>query len=249
MPEWLHDAVIYQVFVDRFATAVGEPFDTPATPGGFYGGTLRGVIERLGYIAALGATCIWLSPVFPSPSHHGDDATDYRSVEPRLGSADDLRALTSAAHARGIRVILDYVVNHVSWDHPAFRAALVDQGSPEASWFTFTRWPEQYLTFFGVQDHPQINSDDPGARAYMIESAIYWLDCGLDGFRCDYANGPSHAFWSVFRAATRAAKPDSITLGRSWRRPSVAANLPGPHGWLPGLRAAPGLAPIFRVRL
>lgn len=227
VPEWLRDAVIYQVFVDRFATTGGRPFDAPATPGGFYGGTLRGAIERLDYIAALGATCIWLSPIFPSPSHHGYDATDYRSVEPRLGSEADLRELTEAAHARGMRVILDYVVNHVSWDLPAFRAALADQHSPEAGWFSFIRWPDQYLTFFGVQDHPQINSDNPGARDYMIESAHYWLDRGLDGFRCDYANGPSHAFWSAFRAATRAAKPNSIALGEVVETPALQRTYAG----------------------
>ena len=136
VPAWLRDAVIYHVFIDRFATADGRAFDAPATPGGFYGGTLRGVIERLAYIANLGATCIWLSPLFPSPSHHGYDATNYRSVEPRLGTEDDLRELITAAHERGIRVILDYAVNHVSWDHPAFRAALADQRSPESTWFT-----------------------------------------------------------------------------------------------------------------
>jgi cyclomaltodextrinase len=213
VPEWLRDAVIYQVFVDRFATTGGRPFDEPATPGGFFGGTLRGVIERLDHIVDLGATCLWLSPVFPSPSHHGYDATDYRAIEPRLGTEADLVELTELAHARGLRVILDYVVNHVSSGHAAFQTAVRDETSPEARWFTFTRWPDEYLTFFGVQDHPQIDSDDPGARAYMIESARHWLGLGIDGFRCDYAQGPSHAFWSAFRAATRTIAPDSITLG------------------------------------
>ncbi len=174
---------------------------------------MRGVIERLDYIAALGATCIWLSPVFPSPSHHGYDATDYRSVEPRLGSADDLRALIAAAHARCLRVLLDYVVNHISSEHPAFQRALADQHAPETTWFSFTRWPDQYLSFFGVPDLPQIDSDSPPAREFMIEHARYWLEQGIDGFRLDYANGPSHAFWSMFRAATRTARPDSVTLG------------------------------------
>jgi glycosidase len=213
VPGWLRDAVIYHIFVDRFEPGGGKPFATPPTPSGFYGGTLRGVIERLDYIAALGATCIWLSPVFPSPSHHGYDATDYRSIEPRLGSTDDLRELIAQAHARGIRILLDYVVNHVSSAHPAFRRALTDPASPEAGWFTFLRWPDQYLSFFGVADHPQIDSDAPGARAYMIDHACYWLEQGVDGFRLDYANGPSHAFWSMFRAATRATRPDSVTLG------------------------------------
>ena len=84
VPAWLRDAVIYHVFIDRFATSGGVVFATPPTPSGFFGGTLRGVIARLDYIAALGADCIWLSPLFPSPTHHGYDATDYRGVEPRL---------------------------------------------------------------------------------------------------------------------------------------------------------------------
>jgi cyclomaltodextrinase / maltogenic alpha-amylase / neopullulanase len=227
VPDWLRDAVIYQVFVDRFATAGNRPFARPATPGGFYGGTLRGVTEHLDHIEKLGATCIWLSPLFPSPSHHGYDATDYRSVEPRLGTDEDLRELLSAAHERGMRVILDLAVNHVSSGHPAFRRAIADRESPEAHWFTFTRWPDQYLSFFGVLDHPQIDSDDPGASEYMIESARQWLDLGVDGFRCDYANGPSHAFWSEFRAATRLARADSVTLGEVVETPTLQRTYAG----------------------
>jgi glycosidase len=221
VPAWLRDAVIYQVFVDRFAPPDGRPFATPATPSGFYGGSIRGVLQRLDHIAQLGADCIWLSPIFPSPSHHGYDATDLRSVEPRLGTEDDLRALIAAAHDRGIRVILDFAVNHVSSAHLAFQAALADRSAPTADWFTFTNWPDEYLTFFGVRDHPQIDSDDPGARAHMIDAARHWLDLGVDGFRCDYANGPSHAFWSEFRAAIRETAPEGAMLGEVVETPAV----------------------------
>jgi glycosidase len=78
-----------------------------------------------------------------------------------------------------------------------------------------------------VQDHPQIDSDDPGARAYMIESARYWLALGVDGFRCDYANGPSHAFWSAFRAATRAVAPESVSLGEVVETPALQRTYAG----------------------
>jgi cyclomaltodextrinase / maltogenic alpha-amylase / neopullulanase len=227
VPEWLKDAVIYEVFVDRFATTGGQPFATPDSLGGFFGGTLRGVLERLDHIVDLGATCLWLSPVFPSPSHHGYDPSDYRSVEPRLGSAEDLRALVDAAHVRGLRVILDLVANHMSSEHPAFRAATSDPDAPERRWFTFTRWPDAYLTFFGVQDHPQIDADDPGARRYLIDSAVGWLETGIDGFRCDYAQGPSHAFWSEFRAATRSVAPDSVTLGEVVETPALQRTYAG----------------------
>lgn len=227
VPEWLREAVIYQVFVDRFATAEGAPFARPETPDGFYGGTLRGVTEHLGYLEDLGVTCVWLSPIFPSPSHHGYDATDYRSVETRLGTEADLRGLVDDAHQRGMRVILDFVVNHVSSAHPAFQAAIRDRAAPEASWFTFTDWPAEYLSFFGVRDHPQIDSDDPGAQAEMIEAARHWLALGVDGFRCDYAQGPSHAFWSAFRAATRAAAPESVTIGEIVETPALQRTYAG----------------------
>lgn len=227
VPAWLRDAVIYQVFLDRFATTGGRPFATPANRAGFYGGSIRGLLERLDHVVELGATCLWLSPLFPSPSHHGYDASDYGSVEPRLGTQAGLRELVEAAHARGLRVILDFVANHVSSEHPAFRAAIADRDVPEARWFTFTRWPDQYLSFFGVPDHPQLDADDPGARDYLIESARHWLDLGVDGFRCDYAQGPSHAFWSRFRAATRVVAPESVTLGEVVETPAVQRTFAG----------------------
>ena len=221
VPDWLRDAIIYEVFVDRFAADGGRPFAEPTTPDGFCGGTLRGVLERLDHIVELGVTCIWLTPVSPSPSHHGYDTTDHAAVEPRLGTDDDVRRLIGAAHARGLRVLLDYAVNHVSSEHPAFRRALADRDGPDARWFTFTRWPDQYLSFFGVQDHPQVDADDPGAQAYLVDSARHWLEMGVDGFRCDYAQGPSHAFWSVFRAATRENHPDSATIGEVVETPAL----------------------------
>lgn len=212
VPAWARDAVIYHVFVDRFAPGAGRDWQQPAALDGFFGGTLRGLIERLPYLVELGVTCLWLSPVFPSPSHHGYDATDYRTVEPRLGSEDDLRELFATAQSHGLRVLLDFVANHLSDQHPAFRRARHDMTSPERSWFTF--FPDgSYRSFFGVGTMPQIDTDEPAARAYLLEAARFWLEAGADGFRLDYANGPSHAFWAAFRQATRAAKPDSFTVG------------------------------------
>jgi cyclomaltodextrinase / maltogenic alpha-amylase / neopullulanase len=205
-PDWLCDSLIYHVFVDRFA---------PPSPMGFYGGTLAGVAEQLDYIAALGAGAIWLSPIFPSPSHHGYDATDYYGVEPRLGTAADLRALLDGAHARGMRVLFDYTANHFSSSHPIFQDVLQNPDSPRRDWFTFTSYPDTYVSFFGVRDLPQLNSDNPAAREFMIAPALHWLREGVDGFRLDYTIGPSHAFWTEFRAATRAVRRDSVTLGEA----------------------------------
>lgn len=213
VPDWIRDAVIYHIFVDRFFPGTGNTWHDVESLGDIWGGTLRGVIEKLPYLQSLGVNCLWLSPVFPSPTHHGYDATDYCSVEPRLGTNEDLRALFDAAHAHGMRVLLDFVANHLSNEHPAFVRAISDPSAPERSWFTFERWPDEYRSFFGVKSMPQINNESAAARNYIIGAARYWLEQGADGFRLDYANGPSHGFWTHFRAATRALNPDSFTVG------------------------------------
>lgn len=212
VPAWTRDAVIYHVFVDRFEPGEGRAWNDAGPLNGIWGGTLRGVIERLPYLQALGVTCLWLSPVFPSPSHHGYDATDYHRAEPRLGTDADLDALFAAAHAGGMRVLLDFVANHLSDEHPAFQRALVDPAAPERAWFTFL--PDGgHRSFFGVRSMPQIRTDSLDARAYLVDAARTWLRRGADGFRLDYAHGPSHGFWAQFRAETRAEKPDSLTVG------------------------------------
>lgn len=213
LPAWVRDAVIYHLFVDRFAPGPGRDWQRPDDLAGIWGGTLRGVIEELPYLASLGITCLWLSPVFPSPSHHGYDATDYLHVEPRLGSDNDLVELFAAAHDLGLRVLLDFVANHVSSDHPAFRRAIASPTAPEREWFTFREWPTDYRSFFGVPTLPQINLDHPAARGYVLNAASHWLKKGADGFRLDYANGPSHDFWAAFRAETRQANLTSFTVG------------------------------------
>lgn len=213
LPGWSSEAVIYHIFVDRFWPGNDRDWNDANDLNGFWGGTIRGVIDKLPYLEALGITCLWLSPVFASPSHHGYDATDYFTVEPRLGTEADLVALIEAAHDRGLRVLLDFVANHVSNDHPLFQRAITDPASDEREWFTFKQWPEDYRSFFGVKSLPQINTNEPAAREHLFAAATYWLDRGADGFRLDYANGPTHAFWSEFRARTRAVHPNSLTIG------------------------------------
>jgi glycosidase len=213
-PEWARDAVIYHIFVDRFHPGSGKPFADPRDLRGFYGGTIRGVTGQMDYIASLGATAIWLSPIFASPSHHGYDATDLYHIAPRLGTEADFRALVAAAHERGIRVILDFVPNHVSNTHPYFVSAQTDPNSPYRDWFTFFHWPNEYESFFGVKSLPQWNNDHAPARAYMLDVARHWIQkFGVDGYRLDYANGPSHDFWTDFRLAVKAANPDAFIFG------------------------------------
>lgn len=212
VPAWVRDAVIYHVFIDRFSPDPGADWLRPDSLDGIWGGTIRGITARLPYLLELGVTCLWLSPIFPSPTHHGYDATDYTTIEPRLGTMADLDALIAAAHESGIRVILDFVANHVSNESRVFREAQASPDSSTRDWFTFDG-DGRHRSFFGVESMPQLDTDAPGARAFLIDAATFWLRRGVDGFRLDYANGPSHAFWSAFRAATRDLNPESITIG------------------------------------
>ena len=146
-PEWVRDAVFYQVFPDRFARSgrvdhAGplEPWDTPPTHHGFKGGDLYGVAERLDYLADLGVTAIYLNPVFSSASNHRYHTYDYLAVDPLLGGDDALRELLDKAHARGIRVILDGVFNHASRGFWPFNHVLeCGIGSPYVDWFHIDR--------------------------------------------------------------------------------------------------------------
>jgi len=216
LPAWANDAVIYQIFLDRFHPDTPDGcFPTTTKPHNRHGGTLEGVRQALPYLQDLGVTCLWLSPIAPSETYYRYDATDYYNVDPDLGGNDALHALTREAHECGMRVMLDVVPSHCSWSHPAFVAARRDPSAPTASWFTFEEWPDRYRTFLRmVPSLPSFNTDDPGARAYIIASAVQWLrEYGVDAFRLDHAIGPSMDFWVAFRTATRTATPDVFTVG------------------------------------
>lgn len=213
-PEWVHDAIIYHIFMDRFYPGNQEVWKPASGPADFYGGTIRGVIEKLNYLSDLGINCLWLSPCFPSPSHHGYDATDLFGIEPRLGTLDDFEELISVAHRRGIRVLLDFIVNHISDQHPIFLEAAKNRSSKYHSWFTWKEWPEEYESFFGVRELPEINIANPDAREYMIDAALFWVNkYHVDGFRLDYAHGLPLDFWVDFRQATKAANPNIWLFG------------------------------------
>ncbi|MBL7183687.1 MAG: alpha-amylase [Anaerolineae bacterium] len=221
-PAWAREAVIYHIFVDRFYPGTGRDWQQTSDLRGFCGGTLWGIAEKLDYIADLGATCLWLSPILPSPSHHGYDATDLYHVEPRLGGDEALRALVAQAHDRGIRVLLDLVCNHVSDQHPIFQDARSNPASPYRDWFTFDDSGIGYRTFFGVPSMPQVNVANPAARDWLIDIARFWLrEFDVDGYRLDHANGPGPDFWSDFWAACKAEKPDCFCFGEVVDAPDV----------------------------
>lgn len=222
LPSWVRGAVIYQIFLDRFRSdAADGNFPAESEPRELHGGTLNGVRAALPYLTKLGVTCLWLSPLHMAETYHRYDALDYFSVDPRLGSNDDLRALTDEAHARGMRVLLDFVPAHVSWHHPAFLAAQADQQAPSRDWFYFEQWPDRYGNFLDeVPGLPSLRSESEGARQHIIASAVQWLrEYGVDGFRLDHAIGLGMDFWGEFRQATRAVQPEVFTVGEATDTP------------------------------
>ncbi len=238
LPTWARDAVIYHIFLDRFYPGDGVPWEKPTNLSGFFGGTLRGAIQKLDYIRSLGCNAIWLSPVFASPTHHGYDATDYYTVEPRFGTNADLKELIEKAHQRDIRVILDFVANHWSNQHPTFQAAQRDANSEYRAWYTWQRWPDEYTSFFGVKGMPQLNLKYKLASDYLLACVQYWLENGVDGYRLDYAPGPPHTFWADFRQACKAVNPDAFLFGEVVRHSEgIAAYMPHFDGCLDFLLA------------
>ncbi|MFZ2359779.1 MAG: alpha-amylase family glycosyl hydrolase [Anaerolineae bacterium] len=218
-PAWAHEAVVYQVLVDRFAPAPDRWLE-PAEMETFIGGNLRGVIDNLDYIAGLNVDALWLTPIFRIGSYHGYDTIDYLEIEPRFGTKADLAELVQKAHARGLRVILDFVANHSSDQFPLFQQALADPASPAQQLYDFSpAYQHGYRCFFTAANMPQFNHDHPEARRYLLDAARYWLrEFGVDGYRLDYAAGPSHDFWSAFGAACKETNPDcwifgEVTLG------------------------------------
>lgn len=220
-PEWAWDSIVYHIMVDRFARPRGQPWNPVTSLESLYGGNLTGILDRLDYLQDLGVNVLYLSPIFPGDSHHRYNATDYFGIDPVVGSKDDFRRLLDAAHRRGMRLVLDFVPNHWSDHHPTFVDAVSNPQSPYRDWYIFSRYPDEYECFFKIASMPRVNLRHPAARKYMIDSAVYWLKFGVDGYRIDHAVGPSADFWADFRLATRQVRPDSWLFGEAVGSPKV----------------------------
>jgi cyclomaltodextrinase / maltogenic alpha-amylase / neopullulanase len=221
-PDWARKSVIYQVFVDRFAPGAGRDWAQTANLRAPMGGTLWGVRDHLDHISELGADCLWLSPVFTSNTHHGYDALDLMRVEPRFGGEEALSAVVEEAHSRGIRVVLDIALNHISHQHPIFLSAASGADSPHRDWFTFDDSPIGYRTFAEARSMPQMNVANVEARRWLIDIGRYWLrEFDVDGYRLDYANGPGPDFWSEFTTAVKAVRPDCFCFGEIIETPDI----------------------------
>ncbi len=231
-PGWVSGAVFYQIFPDRFCN--GDPANDPPgtgpwgerpTPTSTAGGDLVGIRKRLDYLADLGVSCIYTTPLFRSPSNHKYDTADYYQVDPAFGTNADLADLVAEAHRRGIRFLLDAVFNHSGADWPPFRDVVArGADSPYRDWFYDLRgFPVDpaacnYETFArGVATMPKLDTGHPELAAYLLDVAEHWLRAAdVDGWRLDVANEVDHRFWRAFRDRVKRVKPDAFILGEVW---------------------------------
>jgi glycosidase len=210
---WFKQAIIYHIFIDRFAGYKSENnWDKPV----FLGGNLKGITKKLPYLIDLGVNTIMLSPFYKTSSYHGYHITDYFRVEPAFGSTEDLKELISRAHKSNIRLIADFVPNHCSAKHPYFIYSQSNRKSIYHDWFYFRRWPDKYLCFMNVKQLPKLNLENRETYKHITSSAKYWLDYGIDGFRLDHVVGPSNNFWKNFSREIKNTYPDTVLIGEAW---------------------------------
>ncbi|MBN1876268.1 MAG: hypothetical protein JXA33_18735 [Anaerolineae bacterium] len=211
-PEWIHNAVFYQIYPQTFYDSNGDGI-----------GDLQGIIEKLDYVKSLGVDGIWINPFFASPFYDaGYDISDYTQVAPRYGTNEDAKRLFDEAHQRGLKVLFDFVASYTSIEHPWFKASCKQEKNPYSNWYIWTEstWepaPEAFkdkfiqgyarrdgqfmrnfyrcqpaLNFgFANSRRPwQLPMDHPdmlALREELIKVVRFWMDMGADGFRADMA--------------------------------------------------------------
>ncbi|NJL95160.1 MAG: alpha-amylase [Anaerolineae bacterium] len=232
--------VYYEIFVRSFYDSDGDGI-----------GDLQGIIEKLDYLNDgdptttddLGVTGLWLMPINPSPSYHGYDVTDYYAINPDYGTLEDFRALLEAAHARGMRVLIDLVINHTSRLHPWFVAAATDPNSPYREYYRFLdevgpggsriwhanpAWGGYYLGIFW-EGMPDLNYENPAVTEEIQAITRFWLEeVGVDGFRLDaikhlveegraLENTPATYAWMAdYHDFVQSVAPEALLVGEAW---------------------------------
>lgn len=248
VPEWVQDTVWYQIFPERFAN--GDPaLNRPGTlPWGkhqtvsndmLFGGDLQGIIDHLGYIADLGITGIYFTPIFEATSTHKYDTIDYYKIDPAFGTNETFKELVEKAHALGIRIMLDAVFNHCGFKHPFFQDVLQKgRASKYYDWFHILQDPVvnfpikdgypkphshqlagklNYETFAFTPMMPKWRTGNPDCEAYLLDIGRYWIEnYHIDGWRLDVSNEVSHDFWRKFRTVVKTADPNCFILGENW---------------------------------
>lgn len=234
-PDWVKDAIFYQIFPDRFCRspkykAVGKFVDwgTKPTRENMFGGNLAGIEDKLEYIKDLGANAIYLCPIFKSNSNHRYHTVDYFEIDPVLGTLKDFDRLVKKAHKLGLRIILDGVFNHCSRGFFQFNSLMeLGQNSPYVDWFHVKGWPlnaysgkPNYECWWNFPALPKFNTDCAEVREYLFSVAEYWTKRGIDGWRLDVPNEiDDDSFWQEFRKRVKAINPEAYIVGEIWDAP------------------------------
>ncbi len=221
---WWREAVFYEIFVRSYNDSNADGI-----------GDFNGITQKLDYLQSLGVTAIWLMPIHPSPSYHGYDVLNYYAVNPQYGSLGDFKRLLSEAHSRGMRIIIDLVLNHTSSQHPWFVEANSNPQSKYRDWYVWSETDQgngwhagKSGYYFGLFSEvmPDLNYRNPEVTAQMEKMARFWLnEVGIDGFRLDAAkhlieeNGKTenttatHEWLKGFYGAYKADKPEAYAVG------------------------------------
>ena len=248
-PRWFRGGILYQIFVDRFHKGSvdlpcredacldpdwesgipqyppyrGAPFSNNT----FFGGTLYGIAEKLDYLASLGVTALYLSPIFRAYSNHKYDTADYFEIDEMFGGEEGFDALLKAAKEKGIRIILDGVFNHTGDDSRYFNkygkfdtvGAYQSKDSPYYTWYDFENYPDRYRCWWGIDILPSVNTRHPDYREFICgkEGVIrHYLKKGISGWRLDVADELSEEFITEIRRAARRENKDALVLGEVW---------------------------------
>lgn len=211
-PDWVRDAVVYQIFPDRFAAHEAPagrtapewaerhswldepPVRGSATGRAWYGGDLEGIADHIGYLKSLGIDTVYLTPVFPARSTHRYDATTFEHVDPLLGGDEALARLSHALHDAGMRLVLDLTTNHTGVTHEWFVRATTAPDSPERRFYSFGRYPDEYAMWLDVPSLPKLDHRSEELRDRLLRGADSvtgrWLlpPVSADGWRTDVAN-------------------------------------------------------------
>lgn len=236
-PAWVKDTVWYQIFPERFCRGDDSLPKGELVPWGsgkvsnslFYGGDLPGITSRIPYLADLGVTGLYLTPVFQASTTHKYDTIDYRKIDPAFGTEEDFRRLVDTAHRAGIRVMLDGVFNHCGYFFPRWQDVL--KKGPESeywNWFMINKWPfdqkdpwtydRKYYSFHFTAFMPKLNTNRDEVIEYFVQTCEYWArNYHIDGFRLDVAHEVSHKFCKILRSRLKAVNPDFYILGEIWQ--------------------------------
>jgi cyclomaltodextrinase len=232
IPDWIADAIFYQIFPDRFCR--GKPYphldnmaswnDLP-TRENFFGGNFQGIVDRLDYLQnGLGVNAIYLNPIFRAETNHRYDTSDYFQIDPALGTNDSFRDLVGEIHRRGMHIILDGVFNHCGLMFQPFQD-LMQRGEKSAykDWFLSRSYPLRtdplnYLTCGGAAYLPKFNHAYRPVQEFILKVASFWIrEFGIDGWRLDVPFKVPQSFWREFRQAVKDVNPQAYLVGEIWR--------------------------------